>query len=258
MEDKQLQNDQQKRLEAYMEAIRALGETESDPQIERRTAHMLDRLNARIDADQRRSRRAGRILRITVAAAFFVLVAALGWWGVARLNREPGPQAWENTTMEVRQIVLPDGTRVCLQSGAALTFEEKGGIRMTGLKGDAYFDVVRDTLHPFIVRTDALDVKVLGTAFSVSAPAGSGKADVILERGSVRLLSKASLGNTERLSVLAFARDNDVDDLHAAVFNDAKDNPDAVFAVLELLAARELATQMLADLVGPFHELSIA
>ena len=193
MEDKQLQNDQQERLGAYMEAIRALSETESDPRIEQRTAHMLDRLNARIDADQHRSRRVGRILRITAVAASFVLVAALGWWEVVRLDRESGPQAWENPTLEVRQVVLPDGTRVCLQSGSALTFEEKSGIRMTGLKGDAYFDVVRDTLHPFVVRTDALDVKVLGTAFSVSAPAGSGKADVILERGSVRLLSKGGM-----------------------------------------------------------------
>ena len=221
MEKKQNQNDQQKRLEAYMEAIKALVETESDPRLEERTTRMLDRLDARIEADRLRTRRVGRILRITALAASFVLVAALGWWGVARLNREPAPQAWENTTMEVRQVILPDGTRVCLQSGATLTFADTGEKRTTTLRGDAYFDVVRDTLHPFIVRTDALDVKVLGTAFSVSAPAGSGKADVVLERGSVRLMSKGGmpllrLTPNQKAAYNASTGDISVEQVHAA------------------------------------------
>ena len=193
MEERTNQNDAQKRLDAYLEAIKMLMDTESDPRLEDRKTRMLERLNARIDAEEFRHHRAGRILRIAALAASFVLVVALGWWGAESLNRQPQLQSWENTALDVSQIALPDGTSVCLKSGASLTFEESDGCRIAALRGDAYFDVARDTLHPFIVRTDALDVKVLGTAFSVSAPSGSGTADVILERGSVRLMSKGGM-----------------------------------------------------------------
>ena len=37
------------------------------------------------------------------------------------------------------------------------------------MKGEAYFEVKRDTLHPFIVHTPYSDTKVLGTSFNVSA-----------------------------------------------------------------------------------------
>ena len=123
--------------------------------------------------------------------------------------------------MDVSQIALPDGTSVCLKSGASLTFEESDGCRIAALRGDAYFDVARDTLHPFIVRTDALDVKVLGTAFSVSAPSGSGTADVILERGSVRLMSKGGmpllrLTPNQRAAYNASTGDISVEQVYAA------------------------------------------
>ena len=221
MEERTNQNDAQKRLDAYMEAIKMLMETESDPRMEERKARMLERLNARIDADEFRHHRTGRILRIVAVAASIVLVAALGWWGVGSLNRQPSLQSWDNTTLDVRQIALPDGTSVCLKGGASLTFEESDGCRIAALRGDAYFDVVRDTLHPFIVRTDALDVKVLGTAFSVSAPAGSGKADVVLERGSVRLMSKGGmpllrLTPNQRAAYNASTGDISVEQVYAA------------------------------------------
>lgn len=221
MEERTNQNDAQKRLDAYLEAIKMLMDTESDPRLEDRKTRMLERLNARIDAEEFRHHRAGRILRIAALAASFVLVVALGWWGAESLNRQPQLQSWENTALDVSQIALPDGTSVCLKSGASLTFEESDGCRIAALRGDAYFDVARDTLHPFIVRTDALDVKVLGTAFSVSAPSGSGTADVILERGSVRLMSKGGmpllrLTPNQRAAYNASTGDISVEQVYAA------------------------------------------
>ena len=221
MEERTNQNDAQKRLDAYLEAIKMLMDTESDPRLEDRKTRMLERLNARIDAEEFRHHRAGRILRIVALAASFVLVVALGWWGAESLNRQRQLQSWENTALDVSQIALPDGTSVCLKSGASLTFEESDGCRIAALRGDAYFDVAGDTLHPFIVRTDALDVKVLGTAFSVSAPSGSGTADVILERGSVRLMSKGGmpllrLTPNQRAAYNASTGDISVEQVYAA------------------------------------------
>ena len=67
--------------------------------------------------------------------------------------------------------VLPDGTKVWLNSGSKLSYSGtfKGPKREVYLEGEAYFDVTKDAAHPFIVHTSAIDIRVLGTAFNVKA-----------------------------------------------------------------------------------------
>ena len=55
------------------------------------------------------------------------------------------------------------------------------------IDGEAYFDVAHDEAHPFVVKTENLSVRVLGTAFNVRAHAADPLTEVVLERGSVRL-----------------------------------------------------------------------
>ncbi len=68
-------------------------------------------------------------------------------------------------------IFLPDGSRVVLEPGSMLEypsfFEE--GKRSVQLSGKAFFEVVTDSLRPFFVKTNSLNVRVLGTSFSVSS-----------------------------------------------------------------------------------------
>jgi ferric-dicitrate binding protein FerR (iron transport regulator) len=68
------------------------------------------------------------------------------------------------------QLALADGTRVWLNSDSRLRFPLPfaAGEREVYLDGEAYFEVQRDEERPFIVRTDAGTVRVLGTAFNVS------------------------------------------------------------------------------------------
>ena len=61
--------------------------------------------------------------------------------------------------------------------------------RQLRLRGEAYFDVARDSLRPFIVHTENISVKVLGTAFTVCSIPGRPDTEVVLERGKVRILS---------------------------------------------------------------------
>ena len=73
-------------------------------------------------------------------------------------------------------LVLPDGTRIYLNAGTTLRYPDHfaGGSREIFLSGEAYLEVSRDTSRPFIVRTDDMDVRVLGTVFNVNAyPEGS-------------------------------------------------------------------------------------
>lgn len=69
------------------------------------------------------------------------------------------------------KIVLYDGSLVWLNAGSELrypnTFVENQ--RVVYLKGEAYFDVTKDSSHPFIVKTISSEISVLGTSFNVNA-----------------------------------------------------------------------------------------
>ena len=61
------------------------------------------------------------------------------------------------------------------------------------LAGAAFFEVARDEAAPFVVSTDKLRVRVLGTSFCMQAYEGSQQAEVVLEHGSVRLQTPAGV-----------------------------------------------------------------
>ena len=83
-------------------------------------------------------------------------------------------------------LTLADGTRVWLNSETELRFPVHftGGERRVYLKGEAYFDVVKDVVHPFVVETSMGNIKVLGTAFNVSIYDEQTMA-ATLEKGSI-------------------------------------------------------------------------
>ena len=66
-------------------------------------------------------------------------------------------------------VVLSDGTEVLMNSDSRLCYPTvfKGKERVVTLEGEAYFKVVKDTRHPFIVKSGNTQVRVLGTEFNV-------------------------------------------------------------------------------------------
>ncbi|MDY4043239.1 MAG: DUF4974 domain-containing protein [Marinifilaceae bacterium] len=68
-------------------------------------------------------------------------------------------------------VTLADGSRVWLNAGSALRFPEAftGKQRVVYLEGEGYFEVKRDERKPFIVKTEGMDLRVLGTSFNVKA-----------------------------------------------------------------------------------------
>lgn len=66
-------------------------------------------------------------------------------------------------------LTLADGTNVWLNSGSELKFPVRfaGNVREVYLKGEAFFEVVSDSLHPFSVKAGEAEIKVVGTAFNV-------------------------------------------------------------------------------------------
>lgn len=70
------------------------------------------------------------------------------------------------------QVRLPDGTRVWLNNSSSLTYPASfrgNKRRAVTLTGEAYFEVAKDKLHPFIVSCPGQEVEVLGTHFDINA-----------------------------------------------------------------------------------------
>lgn len=97
---------------------------------------------------------------------------------IARIVVAPGNKA---------HIVLPDGTKVSLNSNTELTYDIREGdhrnVRI--VKGEAFFDVTKDPDNPFIVSVGEMNITVLGTKFNVNA--NGDKIETSLFTGSVRL-----------------------------------------------------------------------
>jgi len=87
-------------------------------------------------------------------------------------------------------IQLPDGTQVWLNADSKISYPEKflGKTREISLSGEAYFDVVKDASRPFIIHTNALDVKVLGTSFNVRSYPDEKTTETALIRGSIQII----------------------------------------------------------------------
>ncbi|MDE1192071.1 MAG: DUF4974 domain-containing protein [Arachidicoccus sp.] len=68
-------------------------------------------------------------------------------------------------------MILPDGSKVWLNAMSSIKFPTifTGKERVISISGEAYFEVAKDRLHPFIVNMNGTSVKVLGTHFNINA-----------------------------------------------------------------------------------------
>lgn len=103
-----------------------------------------------------------------------------------------------NTVMTSRggeyKLILADGTKVWLNADSWLEFPVKfvGYQREVSVKGEAYFEVAKDSLHPFVVNTDKAKIRVLGTTFNVRAYPDELYRTTLLE-GSVEIVHQGKM-----------------------------------------------------------------
>jgi transmembrane sensor len=92
------------------------------------------------------------------------------------------------------QILLPDGTKVRLNSVSTIKFPSRfvGEMRVVELYGEAYFEVKHDKKHPFLVKSNGQEIKVLGTAFNIAAYADEVEIKSTLIRGAVQVVQSGT------------------------------------------------------------------
>ena len=98
-------------------------------------------------------------------------------------------QVWVQNAKQSQPVVLSDGTRVWLNASSTLKYPEsfESAQRNVWLDGEAYFEVAANAEYPFVVHTDMLDVKVLGTHFNLTAYSIDRKTIATLIEGKVEL-----------------------------------------------------------------------
>ena len=89
-------------------------------------------------------------------------------------------------------LILSDGTRVYLNAESVITFPKHftGERREVTLEGGACCHVTASKEHPFIVKTEQQNLRVLGTSFAIRAYANESVILTTLETGKVNIHSK--------------------------------------------------------------------
>ncbi len=146
---------------------------------------------------------------VSIAAVVFLLFNPSN----IQTSKESATKTSEITTKNGSKtnLVLPDGTKVWLNAGSKLTYNNDiFGIelREVNLIGEAFFDVTKNPDKPFVIHTQKMDIKVLGTAFNVRCYPNERKTETSLLRGRIEVTlkdrpkEKIYLSPNEKLTLL--------------------------------------------------------
>lgn len=175
--------------------------------------YVSDRINDAAGIDVERSLRqfkrcmhAGRrislrrsAVRIAAAAVIAAVLLAGGLTTVLLSKRLAQPVTVVTQLGERSQVVLPDGTKVWLNSSSSVEYVAPFFSRQRRVKmeGEAYFEVEHDRRAPFVVSTNGLDIEVLGTRFNIRNDDNEHRVTTVLLEGAV----KAYASGREQASV---------------------------------------------------------
>ena len=115
-------------------------------------------------------------------------------------------------------IVLSDGTQITLNAGSSIEFPESfegAPVREVTLNGEAFFEVAKNPNKPFLIKTEGVTTKVLGTSFNVNSYAFNDHISVTVKTGKVQVQSTSKNGQVNTVYLLPnekaeYSREKDV------------------------------------------------
>jgi len=149
-----------------------------------------------------------------IAASIFLLLG-IGFWYTHFYQQKSSREGIyeklvaENTNklVEVRNenektlpIQLIDGSLVLLKKGSRISYNEnfQGNTREIFLSGEAFFEVSRNPEKPFIVFSNGLVTKVLGTSFNIKAYDKDREVTVEVKSGKVSVFAQSDANSKEK------------------------------------------------------------
>jgi len=139
---------------------------------------------------------------VAASIAVVLLGAIPAWWVHSHRN------VYVSQVGQVRHVDLADGSNMVLNTETRATVQYDDAHREIDLaKGEGFFQVAKDPVRPFVVRTGAISVRAIGTVFSVKAT--HHRVDVTVSQGMVELVDNSNpehvlrrrLGANERATV---------------------------------------------------------
>lgn len=194
-----------------LERLKLLKEVDTDDElkqqfIEYKNMHALLSLSDQVDNKNEnqlayirfnsliRTKKVRRLLlnAIGYAAAIALLIVSTYWFTVG-YNLKTSKIIANNTLYvpagQRVKLTLQDGTDVWLNAQTTFTypavFSEKE--RRVSVKGEAFFNVAKNPEKPFIVSSQGIDMKVLGTKFNVYSYPGEENIQTSLIEGSLHV-----------------------------------------------------------------------
>lgn len=153
-------------------------------------------------------------LRWLAAAAVLVLISALIlFFKPYRQHSAPVPATTASNLVKIynnnptpKVLQMADGSIALLKTRSELSYPLKfnGTKREVFLKGEAFFEVRKDSSRAFLVHAGNMVTKVLGTSFTVSAYNGNTGFRVVVNTGKVQVYDqqKSADGSGEASVVL--------------------------------------------------------
>lgn len=134
------------------------------------------------------------------ASAIIFIIGCTWYASLFFYSRYPSEEMLAENTVTApagqrSSIMLNDGTQIWLNANSSLTYPSvfSGGTRNVKIKGEAYFIVAKDEKKPFVVSTSVLDVKVLGTTFSIEDYPSTDSVSVNLIEGKVEVYAQSDV-----------------------------------------------------------------
>jgi transmembrane sensor len=152
-------------------------------------------------------------------AASFLLICWVGWsyfqaktsiktdddfLGFSEPVKQSSNIRFINKEAKLIKYRLPDGTQVCLHPNAELTYPQvfTGKNRQITFIGEGFFEVAHDSLHPFLIQSDKMQIRVLGTKFNVKALPKQAIFQVSVVSGSVAVRSMTEKGKASLETII--------------------------------------------------------
>lgn len=133
------------------------------------------------------------VLQWSVAAVVALVIGLGAYQVLVKQSPLAAVALITRSNSETYRLVEPlhDGSVVYLANASSLEYPETFAAdkREVSLKGEAYFDVAKNSQCPFYIQTDNVQIKVIGTAFNVKSAADT-PFKLEVERGLVRLSLK--------------------------------------------------------------------
>lgn len=195
----------EKNLKAFQEEKQQWKEKTYNSPMNLNIAYKWSKLKSKLNQQLLYERLQRRYFFMKYAAVALLVISLTTSYFLYNNNKETMIVADSTITTDngqVSKLTLPDGSEVWINSSSILTYNSQFGIsnRDFQLEGEAFFKVAKNIDLPFHVNSGELIVTALGTEFCVSNYKETGKIDVVLEEGAVKINSIIDDGFELRLA----------------------------------------------------------